>query len=76
VLAALNDKTIIQTVVLEFTNYTLSMKKIRNTILYMEEKPHEKYLVDGEETIEIMVIHLFRELVSLIFAVLISWFQC
>ena len=43
----------------------MSLKKIRNTILYMEEKPQvEMYLEDGEETIEIMVVHLFREVVS------------
>ena len=64
-LAALNEKTFIATVLLQCTNFAVSLKKIRNTILYMEEKPQvEMYLKDGEETIEIMVVHLFREVVS------------
>lgn len=64
-LAALNEKTFIATVLLECTNFAVSIKKIRNTILYMEEKPQvEMYLEEGEETIEIMVVHLFREVVS------------
>jgi ABC-type dipeptide/oligopeptide/nickel transport system permease subunit len=67
VLAALNEKTFVATVLLQCTNYIESMKKIRSTIMSMEEKPQfEMYLADGEETIDIMMVHSFRELVSFI----------
>jgi len=65
VLAVLNKKTFIEDLTQEFINYDVSMKKIRNTIKFMQEKSQrEEYLEVGEESIKTMFITLFKELVS------------
>ena len=63
----MNEKTFIEDLTQEFINYCVSMKKIRNTITFMQEKSQrEEYLEEGEESIETMVMTLFKELVSFI----------
>ena len=63
----MNKKTFIEYLTQEFINYCVSVKKIRNTITFMQEKSQrEEYLEEGEESIETMVMTLFKELVSFI----------
>lgn len=63
----MNEKTFIEDLTLEFINYGVSIKKILNTITFMQEKSQrEEYLEEGEESIETMVMTLFKELVSFI----------
>jgi hypothetical protein len=61
----MNEKTFIEDLTLEFINYGVSIKKILNTITFMQEKSQrEEYLEVGEESIKTMFITLFKELVS------------